>query len=630
MKNLIRVLKIIGITIAIVVPLAYLYLFTDSPFPRIDKDGLISTDSKIIPAGESVNTLGDSTQKNITARNGWFTDPTGRTMILHGINLGGSSKLPFQPNIPSHQKEKFYETVYTISFVGRPFPLSEADEHFQRLHRWGYRFLRLLITWEAIEHAGPGKYDEEYLDYIRAIVKKAGEHHLNVFIDPHQDVWSRFSGGDGAPYWTFEKIGMDPLKFSETGAAILHNVEGDPFPKMIWPTNYNKVATATMFTLFFGGNDFAPDSKVDSLTTQDYLQTHYINAIMQVAKKIKGLPNVIGFDTFNEPSAGYIEVEDLASFGLHKNGVTPNYYEGMVAAGGNTVEVANFYFAFTGPKEVSRVVLNPNKLSVWKKPEQDIWRHAGVWGFDGQQRPVLLRKDYFSNRNGRRVDFASDYFKPFVLKYQNAIHSIDSSWLVFVEPALFKQLPPLENADKLVNAEHWYDAATLLNKEYSSWFGIDTRNKKPVFGKTAVRKAFHEHMNSLKQATARTIGKQPTLVGEFGIPFDMGSKKSYSTNNFDDQEASLDRSMRPMKSNQLSYTLWNYTADNSNQHGDNWNGEDLSIFSKSQQKNKSGINAGGRALKAAIRPYPYKVAGEPIEYSFNMEAGEFYLRYSRN
>ncbi len=55
-----------------------------------------------------------------------------------------------------------------------------------------FDFLRLLITWEAIEHAGPGKYDTAYLDYLEAIVAKAGEHGLALFIDPHQDVWSRF------------------------------------------------------------------------------------------------------------------------------------------------------------------------------------------------------------------------------------------------------------------------------------------------------------------------------------------------------------------------------------------------------------------------------------------------------
>src|SRR5690349_4633232 len=283
---------ILGVLILLVALaiIGYVYLFVDNPFPEIQTSGLARTDSKDLPEGKAITLPSDSITKNITTRGSWFVDRTGRTMILHGINVSGSSKIPFTPRLASHLKENFYESAYSVSFTGRPFPLSEADEHFARLHQWGYRFLRLLITWEAIEHAGPGKYDEAYLNYIRALVKKAGEHELNVFIDPHQDVWSRFTGGDGAPYWTLEMIGFDPTKFSETGASIVHNIAGDPFPRMIWPTNLTKLGTATMFTLFFGGNDFAPAVRIDSSSVQDYLQRHYIDAVKQVALKLKGMP----------------------------------------------------------------------------------------------------------------------------------------------------------------------------------------------------------------------------------------------------------------------------------------------------------------------------------------------------
>jgi hypothetical protein len=74
-----------------------------------------------------------------------------------------------------------------------------ADEHFSRLRAWGLTFLRLSITWEAVEHAGSGRYDTDYLDYFYATVRKAGEHGLDFFIDPHQDAWDRLSGGDSAP-----------------------------------------------------------------------------------------------------------------------------------------------------------------------------------------------------------------------------------------------------------------------------------------------------------------------------------------------------------------------------------------------------------------------------------------------
>ena len=57
-----------------------------------------------------------------------------------------------------------------------------------------------------------------------------------------------------------------------------------------------------------------------------------------------------------------------------------------------------------------------------------------------------------------------------------------------------------------------------------------------------------------------------------------------------------------MEANLVSCTLWNYTADNSNGRGDQWNGEDLSLFSRDQQKDAADINSGGRALAAGTRP----------------------------
>ncbi len=159
----------------------------------------------------------------------WFLDPVGRRMLLRGVNLGGASKVPVEPNGATHLREGFFNHR-EVSFVGRPFPLAEADEHFRRLRHWGLTTLRLLTTWEAIEHAGPGIYDKEYLDYLTAVVNKAGEHGLRVFIDPHQDVWSRFSGGDGAPGWTLESVGFNLENLHDTGAAFVHAMVGMTIP----------------------------------------------------------------------------------------------------------------------------------------------------------------------------------------------------------------------------------------------------------------------------------------------------------------------------------------------------------------------------------------------------------------
>ena len=107
-----------------------------------------------------------------------------------------------------------------------------------------------------------------------------------MFIDPHQDVWSRFTGGDGAPGWTLEKVGFQIENLNECGAAIVHNVHGDPFPVMVWPTNNTKLAAATMWTLFFAGKDFAPDFDIEVYQIQDYLQNHYISFDIRIMEKL--------------------------------------------------------------------------------------------------------------------------------------------------------------------------------------------------------------------------------------------------------------------------------------------------------------------------------------------------------
>ena len=65
-----------------------------------------------------------------------FKDEFGRWVWLRGVNISGSCKLPFYPQIPSQQLEGFFESEKTVSFVNRPFPLDEADEHLKRLKLW--------------------------------------------------------------------------------------------------------------------------------------------------------------------------------------------------------------------------------------------------------------------------------------------------------------------------------------------------------------------------------------------------------------------------------------------------------------------------------------------------------------
>ncbi len=93
------------------------------------------------------------------------------------------------------------------------------------------------------------------------------------------------TGGDGAPGWTFEAVGLDFTKFHAAGAAhvMQHKYDyarggrqEDRYPQMSWASNYRLPANGIMWTLFFAGGEATPDFTIEGRNVQDYLQEHYI------------------------------------------------------------------------------------------------------------------------------------------------------------------------------------------------------------------------------------------------------------------------------------------------------------------------------------------------------------------
>ncbi len=117
------------------------------------------------------------------------------------------------------------------------------------------------------------------------------------------------------------------------------------------------------------------------------------------------------------------------------------------------------------------------------------------------------------------------------------------------------------------------------------------------------------------------------VIGETGIPFDLDGKKAYQTGKFEQQEKAMDDVIQALDRNFVNYTLRNYTADNDNHRGDQWNNEDLSIFSRDQLTGSGSLEDGGRALKAVIRACVRRVPGELVMVYFDYTCGFFQVDY---
>ncbi|KAI8364132.1 glycoside hydrolase superfamily [Radiomyces spectabilis] len=598
----------------------------------------------------------------------WFIErATNRTVLFRGVNVGGGAKLPV--GIPSHVNDGYWiDHDRNISMVGRPFPIEEADDHLQRLVVLGFNLLRFLVTWEAIEHEGPGIYDQQYLEYVIQLLDKCKAFNLKVYIDPHQDAWSRHCGGSGHPGWTHSLVGLNPLNFQVTNAAIVHNLypEPDQFPKMIWNTNYQRLAASTMFTLFFAGKIYAPKCHVNGVHVQDYLQSHYFRAIEALTNRIHqhgGLEDttVLGYDTMNEPGQGYVGLLDIRNLRDNdldfKKGLMPTAFQGMVLGSGYATHVQNWKFTWSGPKKVEDVYVDPQGTSAWlSEPEleaadrsfgwtrSDAWSPGCIWALHGvwdKETQTVLQPHYFSMNpvTGEPADYSQHWIQ-FLQSYAKMLRSIHREAIIFVQPPTLETPPKIPTSlPRLVYAPHWYDGLTLVKKKWCS-YNVDVINLSrgkygtgPMrflralrLGEKAIRQCFVDQLATIQQEGWDNVGPYPCILGEIGIPYDMEPAKSnalqvlwgwilfwcvYSETGQASvigtpeapQNKAMDANLNALEANLLNYTLWHYVPDNDPIWGDRWDGEDLSIW---QSEGPPSYGGSSRTLVDEVSHGKYK------------------------
>lgn len=192
-------------------------------------------------------------------------DAEGRVALLRGINAR-------------------VEGVFDVTFSdGRtplePIPpLTAAD--CTRMRELGFDLLRLPINWSGVEPSR-GSYDEGYLQRVDAAIECAANAGIFVLVDMHQDAYSKEIGEDGAPLWAIQPPPPELLEGPLTDLA----------------QRRLSAPVQAAFKTFFDPDDASG------------LQAAFADMFAHVAARWATHPAVIGFELFNEPDTGSIEVD---------------------------------------------------------------------------------------------------------------------------------------------------------------------------------------------------------------------------------------------------------------------------------------------------------------------------------
>jgi hypothetical protein len=281
--------------------------------------------------------------------------------------------------------------------------------------------------------------------------------------------------------------------------------------------------------------------------------------------------------------------------------------------------------------------MNPKRISIWKEGAIDPFEAAGAWKLNGDGSFEVLRDDFFQCVGDRKVDYLANYMGPFFARVAANLREIHPEWILFAEldplsgivgPGFPGDTPP-----NTVNAGHWYDITTLATKTFNSKFRLDRNTTEQAVELARLQESYGRQLGRIASMSERLNGGAPTLIGEFGIPFDLNGAQAYGAFATGDRSDSpwtphivaLDLMYNALDALLINSTQWNYTASNRNDLaiGDGWNQEDLSIFSRDQQDAPGDINSGGRALKGFVRPYALATQGIPRTIKFDRIEGRF-------
>jgi endoglycosylceramidase len=173
----------------------------------------------------------------------WIKDATGRTIIIHGLEL--ARKTP-----------PYYAPVESF-----------ADRDGGALERWGFDAVRLGWFWKGLEPRR-GRVDRGYVAELAREGMVLARHHILTLLEAHQDGYNEAVGGAGFPDW------------ATSGAAGGGGAAGGLLDMAAWKSFANLYANG------------------------DGVASAFAHAWMVMASAFRRNALMLGYDLLNEPSPG--------------------------------------------------------------------------------------------------------------------------------------------------------------------------------------------------------------------------------------------------------------------------------------------------------------------------------------
>jgi hypothetical protein len=371
---------------------------------------------------------------------------------------------------------------------------------------------------------------------------------------------------------------------------------------------------ARSYGCLFAGRALYPDLGVDGEHVQDYLQTAYAQAWAQVARRLGDLPNVVGYDLMNEPSAHFLVLAAVAA--LVQSGLPDSARAVLVDALG----------AETGD-QVYRALVALKLLPPDTSPET-----LRQWGLEGLDVVAAL---------GLNTGFSDNHLRPFYERVAAAILAEDPDAIIWIENAISAEsllgggpggglggqweqpMRPLEGVERLVFAPHWYP-------DIYPFIGFNQRPREFSVAQIQHRE-YDQGLRDARALASYSLGNVPVVFGEFGTYFNFNGIETSREDGYAVSAHVLDNYYEAFERLLQSNMLWCYSPENDHVLGDRWNHEDFSIV---------GPRLNPRGEAAYARPHARFLAGKPLHvhywsplHYFDPDkgevnrVGEFELRY---